>query len=158
MCSDRNWLPMHPDLSAFRGKLIMVTRPEAVVKVDPRMRTIRRAHLEHMGPDIFADPNVLAEGHNSTTTNISQAVLRGASRILLLGIDLTPGPDGRRSAYNPVKDDADRARVRYERQVKHLTKQAESIRRYRPGVKVFNCSPRSALACYPYANIEDLLP
>lgn len=158
MCSDRNWLPLHPDLSAFKGKEIVVTRPEAVVRVDPRMRAIRRDFLEHMGPNLFANPNVLAEGHNSTSTNISQAVLRGAGRILLLGIDLAPGKDGRRSAYNPAEDVPIRAEIRYERQVRHLTLQAESIKRFRPHVEVLNCSPRSGLLCYPYANIEDLLP
>lgn len=158
MCSDRNWLPLHPDLSAFKGREIVVTRPEAVARVDNRMRAIRREYIEHMGPNLFENASVLAEGHNSTTTNISQAILRGASRIILLGIDLTPGTDGRRSAYNPAVDIPVKAEIRYERQVKHLTMQAKSIRRYRPHVEVFNCSPRSRLLCYPYANIEDILP
>jgi hypothetical protein len=157
MCSDRNWLPLHPDLSAFKGREIVVTRPEAVVRVDPRMRAIRRAFIEQVGPDLFSDPNVLVEGHNSTSTNISQAILRGAARILLLGIDLKPGPGGRRSAYNSEPDHVARAAVRYERQITHLTRQAESIRRYRPLVEVLNCSPRSGLDCYPYADMEALI-
>lgn len=158
MCSDRNWLPLHPDLSAFKGKEIVVTRPEAVARIDPRMRAIRREFIERVGPDLFTDPNVLVEGHNSTSTNISQCILRSVSRILLLGIDLRPGPDGRRSAYNKDTDPPERSVYRYTRQVRHLTMQAESIRKYRPKVTVLNCSPRSDLACYPYANIEDLLP
>jgi hypothetical protein len=153
MCSDRHWLKDNPDLRGFRGSMIVVTRPEVVTRADPRMVHVRREFIERVKGDIFEDAGRLVEGHNSTSTNISQAVLRGARRILLLGIDLTAGESGRRSAYNAAPDDPLRARTRYQRQVQHLTMQAAHLARR--GVEVFNCSPRSALECYPYATIEE---
>lgn len=154
MCSDRHWLKANPDLSGFKGKEIIVTRPEAIQIKDPRMVHIRRRYIEHVSGDIFANPNFLVEGHTSTATNISLAVLRGVKRIILLGIDLTPGPDMRRRTYDDSKDTAENAKRRYDKQVRHLTAQAKWVEKH--GVEVLNCSPRSALDCYPYATWEAL--
>ncbi len=155
MCSDRHWLKDNPNLRGFKGSMIVVTRPEAVMREDSRMVHVRREFIEKVRGDIFADAGRLVEGHNSTSTNISQAVLRGARRIILMGIDLKPGALGRRSAYNALPDDPARAVTRYERQVQHLTMQAAHVARR--GVEVVNCSPRSGLTCYPYATIEEVL-
>jgi len=156
MCSDRHWLKANShDLSDFLGETIVVTRPEAVVKDDPRMVVVGRQFIDKVNGDIFADPGILTEGHNSTTTNISACVLRGVSRIVLLGIDLKPGPGNKRRAEEAVLDDPVRAVERYARMVTHITKQAYWVKRRH--IEVFNCSPRSALDCYPYIPLEDAL-
>lgn len=159
MCSDRHWLAANTvgrdPLAGFGGSEIMVTRPEAVETRDPRMRIIGKANIDHVHPrDIFADPAVLVEGHNSTSTNISQAVLRGAARIVLVGVDLKPGIGGRRRTYDDSVDNPALAGARYERQVRHLTIQSEHV--LRRGVKVTNASPPSGLRCYPYAYPEEV--
>jgi hypothetical protein len=151
MCSDRHWLAeFSGDLSMFVGGTIVVTRPEAVVKIDPRMRYARRAFIEHVQGDIFANPNVLVEGHTSTATNISLAVIGGAKRIVLLGIDLSPGKDGRRRAIGATADKTDLAPARYAKQARHLTMQSRHV--LQRGIKVINCSPPSQLNCYEYAD------
>jgi hypothetical protein len=155
MCSDRHWLAANPDLSGFRGSEVIVTRPEAVARRDVRMRYVHRAFIEKVHPhDIFADARVLVEGHNSTSTNISLAVLRGVKRIVLLGVDLAPGPDLRRRIYDESKDDPKTAATRYARQIVHLTLQSGHV--WRRGVEVLNASPRSGLVCYPYETPEEL--
>lgn len=146
MCSDRHWLAANPDLSGFRGRCIMVTRPDAVKRVDPRMVHLRRQFIESVRGSYFADTGVLTEGHNSTTTNISAAVLRGASRIVLIGIDLTPGAGGRRHSYDNLVDDPLLAKRRYARQVHHIGMQAVQV--LARGVEVINASPPSPLDCY----------
>jgi hypothetical protein len=160
MCSDRHWLAANTaapnSLAGFLGAEITVTRPEAVVWKDYRMRVTDKAFIEKVHPrDIFADPRVLVEGHNSTSTNISQAVLRGAERIILVGVDLTPGPGNRRRTYDESTDDPALAAVRYERQVRHLTLQAGHV--LARGVKVWNASPRSALKCYHYIKPDEVI-
>lgn len=156
MCSDRHWLAEGHDTSGFRGSLIVVTRPEAVKRRDPRMVAMRRQFIERVSGDPFADPGLLVEGHTSTSTNISLAVLRGAKRIVLAGIDLRPGPDNRRRSTGEEADDPARAAARYRRQAEHLAMQAKWVRRR--GVEVVNASPRSVLDCYPYADrLEDAL-
>ena len=155
MCSDRHWLAAHPNLSGFKGEDIIITQPDAMVgRRDARMKFFRRAYIEKRPhPDMFADAGLLVEGHNSTSTNISVAVLRGVQRIVLLGIDLTPGPDGRRRSYDETPDNA-AWRNRYDKQVRHLSAQSEAV--LKRGIEVFNCSPRSKLECYPYRSIEEV--
>lgn len=154
MCSDRHWLAANPDLSGYLGPEVIVTQPQAVVKQDLRMRFFNRAFIENVRGDIFKDPSILVEGHNSTSTNISVAVLRGAARIILLGVDLAPGPNMRRRTYDESVDDPRKAAARYDRQVRHLGMQSDFVRAR--GVEVFNASPKSALACYPYAEFGAL--
>lgn len=159
MCSDRHWLAANtnkPDPFAdFFGKEIIVTRPESVDHTDTRMRTAGKAPIERVHPrDIFADPRVLVEGHNSTSTNISMAVLRGVASIILVGVDLAPGPGGRRRSYDDSEDKLAVAYARYEKQVYHLTLQSEHV--YRRGVRVLNASLPSGLKCYPYVLPEEI--
>lgn len=149
MCSDRHFLAASPDLSGYQGPMIVVTRPEAVAAKDRRMVAMRRCFVERVHGDPWADRGRLIEGHTSTTTNMSLAVLRGAARIVLVGIDLVPGPGNRRRATDEETDDPARAAPRYARQVEHITAHAKLVRA--AGVEVVNASPRSALTCYPYA-------
>lgn len=156
MCTDRRWLAAHQEeLPDYTGPMIIVTQPEVVspAHLDRRMKLLRRAFIGDARKDPFARRDTLVEGHNSTTTMISCAIVRGARRIILLGVDLAPGPDGRRHIYDDSKDTS-RALARYQKQVVHLSAQAKWVQR--KGVEVINCSPLSALQCYPYGRWEDL--
>lgn len=151
MLSDRHWIAAHPDLSGYLGPCILVTQPRAVLKYDPRMRYLRRRFIAS-GGDMFQDPGTLVEGHTSVSTNISAAVLRGAAKIILVGVDLRTGADGRRRAGEVTADNSN-SKARYARMVDHLTQQ--SVQVLARGVRVFNASPESALACYPYLSLEE---
>lgn len=154
MCTDRRWLAANSDLSGYEGPMIVVTRPEVVTVEDPRMVVVRRRFIGDARRDPFGRRDTLYEGFNSTSTNISCAILRGARRIILIGVDLAPGPDGRRRTYDESRDVPSRAAARYRRQIRHLTAQAMWVKR--KGVQVINCSPHSGLECYPYARWDDL--
>lgn len=154
MCTDRRWLAANPDLSGYSGPMVVVTRHEVVKVRDPRMVFLHRRFIGDARHDPFARRDTLVEGWNSTSTNISCAIIRGARRIILLGVDLAPGPAGRRRIYDESKEGGLSAAKRYKRQVEHLTMQAEWVRR--KGVEVINCSPQSGLQCYPYAEWSDI--
>lgn len=154
MCTDKRWLAANPDLSGYEGPQIIVTQPDAVKVEDPRMLYVARKFIGDARSDPFARRDTLVEGWNSTSTNISLAIIRGARRIILLGVDLAPGPNLRRRIYDDSRDSLKLANPRYERQVRHLTMQSMWVRR--KGVTVINCSPRSDLRCYPYADWDDL--
>lgn len=159
MLSDRHWLAGELgayNLSEFKGKQIVVTQPAAVLSPDPRMVYMRRAFIKHPRRfDIFNDPGLLVEGHTSATTCLSMAVLRGAKRIALVGIDLAPGPGNRRSLVDARTDSDERASYRYAKQARHFKMQSEYVKKRR--VRVFNCSFPSVLECYPMAKLEDVL-
>jgi hypothetical protein len=159
MCSDKHYLATDPPFGEYLGPQIIVTQPDSVVRPDPRMVFMKRSFIEGHRGDIFADPGVLVEGHTSTATSISAAVLRGAKRILLLGVDLKPGPDQRRRLTDDrvgnKPDDPARAAVRYNRMNGHLARQAVFVRAH--GVEVFNCNPHSRLDCYPKRRLREFL-
>lgn len=155
MCTDRRWLAANQHLlGEYKGPMIIVTQPKVVTQPDPRMKLLRRRFIGDARTDPFARRDTLYEGWNSTSTSISCAVLRGARRIILVGVDLAPGPNGRRRTYDDSKDNLRNAEMRYARQVNHLTAQAMWV--LRKGVQVINCSPRSGLRCYPYADWKDI--
>ncbi len=157
MLSDRNFLGEVDDLAKFAGEEMVVTAPNAlraVRKADPRMRWINRAYVEHLGnADPFADKAVLVEGHNSITTLMSLSVLRGARKILLIGIDLMPGTGNKRRATDNLVDDPVAARQRYEKQQRHFDMFAPWLQRH--GVKVLNGNPESYLKSWPKTRFLD---
>lgn len=156
MCADRHWLKDNShDWSGFTGDMIVVTRPEAVIKDDPRIVAVQRQFIERVKGDIFSNPRILTEGHNSTSTNISACVHRGVKRIVLLGIDLKPGPGNQRRAGEVLVDDPKAASARYARMVTHLSQQALFVKRR--GIEVLNASPLSNLTCYRYSSLEDVI-
>ena len=156
MCSDRHYLAADPPFDKYTGPTIVVTQPQAVVKRDSRMVFCRREYIDRVRGDIFGNPTVLVEGHTSVSTNISAAVLMGVKRIILLGVDLTPGAGARRRSYeDELETNLQQASSRYKRMVGHLTKQAGFV--LDRGIQVINCSPQSALQCYPYGVLEDVL-
>jgi hypothetical protein len=152
MCTDGPWLSEYQrDLWQFKGGLIVVTRPNLVQVPDPRMRVIQRSPIASFRGDIFQNPRVLVEGHTSVSTCLSLAVLRGARRVLLSGVDLSPGPGGRRRASSPLVDTGSYER-RYKVQMAHLTKQSVWVKLR--GVDVINCSYPSPLTAYPMGDIK----
>ena len=111
--------------------------------------------LEHKGdPGLSSDPTLLHTGGNSGYQAVNLAVLLGAKRILLLGYDMKHGPNGEKhwhedhSANNPPPAQlADWVKI-YATMLPDLEK---------AGVVVVNCTPESALDCFPKAKLEEVL-
>lgn len=153
MLSDRHFLAEIKDWSPYKGPEMVVTQPRAAAAYDPRMKSIRRGFIEHCTGDPYADRRILYEGHNSITTLISLAVHRGCRKILLIGVDLTPGAGGRRRATDSSIDDPAAAQRRYERQQKHFDMFKPWLRKH--GVEVLNGNPSSHLATWPKTGFAD---
>lgn len=85
-------------------------------------------------------------GTNSGLLGLQVAVMLGAKRILLLGVDLHGthyfGP------HKKLKNTPPHRMAQFHQQFAN----------YKPrGVEIFNCSPDSRLECYPKARLEDVL-
>jgi hypothetical protein len=157
MCTDRRWLTANQGELAdgYKGSMIIVTRPDIVKVWDPRMVLLRRKYIKDASGDIFARRDTLVEGWTSTSSMIATAVLRGSRRIILIGVDLAPAPDGKRRIYDDsVERSTPQMEKRYQRQVNHLTMQADWVNR--KGIEVINASRPSGLQCYPYARWDDI--
>lgn len=86
-------------------------------------------------------------GENSALLATKEAVRRGATRVLLLGLDL-----GGRHFFGdhpaPLYNPGEQQFARFRRQ----------FTAYRPeGVEIINCTPGSSLSCYPFGLLEDFL-
>lgn len=96
------------------------------------------------GAEIFREG---VTGNNSGLLAARIAVSMGAKRVLFLGLDMQgthffgPHPEGLRNT-TPLRFDA------FKRQ----------FAQYKPkGVELINCTPESALTCYPKMGLEDAL-
>lgn len=117
---DAAWWRSHPDAKEFKG------RKFAGVVV----------------PDVEKFPSLT--GSNSGLLGCQVAVSLGATRILLLGVDLRGshffGPHPA-----PLRNTAEHRFRAFE----------EQFKRYKPrGVEILNCSPKSFLKAYPKADLN----
>ncbi len=94
------------------------------------------------------DPAVIHYGSSSGFQAVNLAILMGARRIVLVGFDMHgthffgqhPKPLRNNTSYgNFIRA--------FERAAKRLP----------PGVEIINCTPGSALGCFPKANLDDVL-
>jgi hypothetical protein len=108
--------------------------------------------LRHGGSNGFADdPTAVRTGSNSGYAAIHIAATAGAKRILLLGLDMTgghwhgPHPQG---LNNPLQHS-------FARWIRYFDGLAPQLKER--GVEVLNCSPISALTCFPKTNLAECL-
>ena len=122
---------------------------------------------ERMAPGLSLDPDVIHHGHGSGYSLVSMAHRAGADRIVLLGYDLKYAVD-----YDPANRDPGSV-------PRHFFGEYPEVMRHWPSVKVkngvhvelvelyrdiakqnivemINCSPDSALDCFPVEAIENL--
>lgn len=102
------------------------------------------------------DPMVIHQGCNSAFQALNLLVLMGVSRVLLLGCDMKLGARGAVHWHgdhppglnNPTEQNFSNWRAAFDGAVPDLK---------RLGVDVINCTPGSALTCFPSAELGDVL-
>ena len=116
---------------------------------------------------LSADPNIVHHGHGSGYTMLNLAYLMGASRIVLLGYDCKYAPDydGRNSK---VGSSPRHYFGEYPSALQHWPSfslkngvHVEMVELYRSvakqgAVEIVNCTPDSAIDCFPRCDIEAL--
>ena len=144
----------HDLREVFGGTLAVITddyRPWGWLRrEDPRMVYMRRGAREGLSDD----PAVLAGSESSVMLAINYVVHRGVRRIVLLGCDGKPNASGKRRAGRPESDTRDAA-ARYQTQERAMATQIEPLAA--AGVTIVNCSPGTALECYPTGRLEEWL-
>lgn len=141
--ADRRWFDWNaPRLVNHVGKY-KITRKAPMV---PHKHDIK---LVHFLPDMFSTRADAVGGWCGGSSAVNLAYLFGARVIILLGFDMRAGNwhDNHRVAA-PVGQHRDKSIPAFERMEPHLT---------RRGVTVLNTNPQSALRCFPFADIEELL-
>ncbi len=120
--------------------------------VFPAVRYIK----SKVGPGLSFDRSVIHQGSNSGYQAIGLAVHLGVKRIILLGYDMKFGPEGQvhhhgdhpKGMNNPAAGLFSAWIERFKTIVPDLE---------RAGVEIINCTPGSALKCFPAAKLEEVL-
>lgn len=97
-------------------------------------------------------PTGLRRGYNSGYQAINLAVHLGAKRIVLLGYDMQIGPHGEEHWH---ADHPHANRSRYDQFRSKFPTLVEPLKA--AGVEIVNCTKRSALDCFPRAQLRDVL-
>ena len=104
--------------------------------------------LKNLGKDgLSRDPAGLKTGHNSGYQAINLAVLLGARRVILLGYDMHGG--------HCFGQHPDKSGPPFALCLAAFPTLVEPLRQ--AGVSVINCTPGSALLCFPMASLADAL-
>lgn len=104
------------------------------------------------GPDrgLTHDPAKVALGYNGGYQAINVAVHLGATRILLLGLDMK-GDAAHFFGKHPNNSHAPFALC-----IERFTTLVQPLRT--AGVEILNCTPKSALTAFPMVSLRDVLP
>lgn len=140
--ADPEWWehPKNRDARAFAGLKVSVSSV-------PGVHRLHNSGLDGFDPD----PGCVRSGGNSGYQALHLAVHAGAARVLLCGFDMEGGhwhgdhPAGLRGT---TPETYAKWRERFASLVKPLAER---------GVEVLNCTPGSALTCFPFRSLEDAL-
>lgn len=122
---------------------------------------------EKNAPGLSQDPSIVHHGHGSGFTQVNLAYLMGAQRIVLLGYDLKYAPD-----YNGKTQDVGSTPRHYFGEYPAVMQHwpsvsvrdgvhVELLDLYRSvakqgAVEIINCTPDSAIDCFPHMDISKL--
>lgn len=112
----------------------------------PGVRYIRRVQ----GTGIHAGVGTVINGLNSGYSGLCYGILKGATRIFLLGFDMKGGNDHWHGGYEWK---AQRTAIYFPRWADLF----HNIRRECPeGVEIFNCNPLSGINAFPFLSYRDI--
>lgn len=145
---DRSWWKLHVAsirASRFSGELLTVHEKAA--------QRYGLRHVKHKhGLGLHSAPDTINCGGNSGYMAICLAYLAGARQVILVGYDMAKAPDGKTHWFGnhpaPLSNSSP-----YPTFVKRFQPLAADLRK--AGVSVTNCSARSALDCFPRADLAD---
>jgi hypothetical protein len=114
---------------------------------DPDTHMLRNAGQRLMS----LSPDSLHTGFNSGYQAMNIAVLAGAARIVLVGYDAKPGPDGRKHFFG---DHPDKTSAPYAHMLIAFKEVAPWLKDR--GIEVLNASPDSALTMFERVQLQDV--
>jgi len=122
----------------------------------PTIQTLKNTGQQGFDPD----PACIRHGSNSGYQAIHVAAHLGVSRILLLGYDMrvqAPAAPGKRERthWHDEHRDADFKNALWQTFLPHFPTLVNPLAR--AGVEVVNCTPGSALTCWPYMPLAEAI-
>lgn len=142
-CDLRWWEEYRPEFAGLKvTQDARVSRPD-VVRIPSEDK-----------PGLSLDPHRIRQGANGGYQSLNLAVLMGAKKILLLGYDMKA--DGKKHWHGDHPNGlANPEDVLFEQWRKNFETTLPDLAR--AGVEVINCTPGSALTCFPRMRLEEAL-
>ncbi len=138
--ADASWWAAHPAAAGFEGLRVTVQDVPGTLK------------LRCSGPAGFdPHPGAVRSGGHSGHQAVHIAMHAGARRILLCGFDMH-GTHWHGEHAAPLRNTAAGTYGRWVEQFAELGAAALEL-----GIQILNCTPRSALTCFPAMNLADAL-
>lgn len=145
--ADKKWIDWHDGVPSFRGPKFSIDSRDTTTR--PDWTILRNTGL--LGLEL--DSTGLRAGHNSGYQAINLAVHFGAKRIVLLGYDMAPNPDGPSHWFGEHPDKRPSPYADMRLAFETLVEPLAAI-----GVEVINCSRRTALTAFPRQALADVFP
>jgi len=149
---DWRWWRKHGGVPAFPGLKVTLSNSLGHIEAWPEIKVLENTGVE----GLERAPTGLRTGRNGGYQAINLAVHFGASRIVLLGYDMKPAPDGRTHWFGDHEAWPTRPSIFETVFRPHFTELAHELAAL--GVEVVNCTPESALDAFPKAALDRLLP
>jgi hypothetical protein len=163
IASDLRWWHWHHGAKSFKGLRYATSRHVATAADKHGWREIHI--LRNAGRDgLELQPDGLRHGMNTGYRAVNLAVHFGAARILLLGYDMQrPEHDADGSVLTEKQrkehwfgEHPNRSRSEYKVFRKSFDTMVQPLKAI--GVEVINCTPHSALECFPKQPLQEALP
>lgn len=148
--ADLYWWHDHPEAADLPGiKATIEKAPGRAPNLLPGVRLLRHGGVSGYDPR----PGFLRIGGNSGYQAVGLAAQLGAACILLYGFDMHPGKDGLHHWHGKHTGRCGNPRAsEYQRWIGTFRALAKDFDRL--GIEVINCTPGSALDCFPFADGE----
>ncbi len=144
--ADKKWVDWHDGAPSFKGLKYTIESHDTVCR--PGWQVIRNTGFE----GLELEPKSLRTGFNGGYQAINLAVHLGAKRIVLLGFDMQADAGGR---YHWHPEHPDGKVSPYAEFIAAFDTIVQPLKD--AGVEVINCSPGSALTCFPRAPLRETL-
>ena len=161
---DWKWWSWHRDKPAFRAfGGLKVSLDARVARADPAVRWLKNGDQGEMGSPgragLSLEPDRVRTGRNSGYQALNLAVHSGARRIVLIGYDMKPGPNGEEHWFGQHRDpkglSVPTALSCIARWAPHFATTKPQLDKL--GIAVLNAGPDSAIDCFPRVRLEDCL-
>lgn len=139
--ADASWWHQHPRALQFQG--LKVTANDSCRA--PGVRALRVTGAEGFDPD----PECLRTGGNGGYAGVHIGAQGGAERILLCGFDMRGGH------WHPPHRTRNPTRSSFERWIRRFDGLGAALSAR--GISVINCTPGSAIKCFPFMALEEAL-
>jgi hypothetical protein len=143
--ADARWWAWHKGAPSFPGLKYSLSRGAGKW---PGVQVLRNAGARGLEDD----PSAIRNGRNGAYQAVNLAVHFGAARIVLLGVDMKRGPKGEEHWHG---DHPNHSRSPYGLFLVYFQTIVDPLKER--GIDVVNCSPGSALTCFPRLPLREVL-